>query len=72
MSDYLTPKAREHFERASAKGCVCGLCELIAALPEIIRKIKARAWDECSQSLFYEDGEPVEVLGNNNPYKEEA
>lgn len=72
MSDYLTPQAREHWERASRKGCECGLCTLIVELPLMLLNAKADGWDECSQSLFYEDGEPVAILKNTNPYRKES
>lgn len=70
MSDYLTAPAREHFERANVKGCTCGLCELIAALPEIIRAAKAQAWQEGRRANGYLFGHDYDCAGYSDCYCE--
>ena len=31
----------------------------------------AEGWDKCVKSLRYEDGSPVEIVSNSNPYRKE-
>lgn len=47
-------EAREEFQRG---------------IDRIRAEAKAEAWDECVRSLVYEDGTPVEIKSNTNPYK---
>lgn len=35
-----------------------------------LQSVKADAWDEAVASLVYEDGTPLEVVKNINPYRE--
>ena len=34
------------------------------------RETAARAWDEAVRAMRYEDGTPVELVANVNPYRE--
>lgn len=36
------------------------------------REVAASAWDACAASVVHEDGTPVEVVANNNPYRGEV
>ena len=38
-------------------------------LQETIREEQAIAWDKAVASLTYEDGTPVDVAANTNPYR---
>lgn len=38
---------------------------------ELIRQAAEVAWDACVAACQYEDGEPVEVVSNGNPYRKE-
>ena len=34
-----------------------------------VARIKAEAWDEAVRAMRYEDGTPVELVANVNPYR---
>ena len=34
-------------------------------------QLLAEGWDKCAKSLRYEDGSPVEIVSNSNPYRKE-
>ena len=34
-------------------------------------QLLAEGWDRCVRSLRYEDGSPVEIVSNSNPYRKE-
>ena len=34
-------------------------------------QLLAEGWDKCVKSLRYEDGSPVEIVSNSNPYRKE-
>ena len=38
-------------------------------LETVRAEAKAEAWEECVRSLVYEDGTPVEIKSNTDPYK---
>lgn len=38
---------------------------------EALRQARAAAWDQCVASMTYEDGSPVDVALNSNPFKDE-
>ena len=38
-------------------------------LTTVRAEAKAEAWDACARSIVYEDGTPVEIATNTNPYK---
>lgn len=39
---------------------------------KVLAVIQAQAWDEAVSSLVYEDGEDVEIISNDNPYRSQA
>ena len=32
-------------------------------------QLLAEGWDKCVESLRYEDGSPVEIMSDSNPYR---
>ena len=34
-------------------------------------QLLAEGWDKCAKSLRYEDGSPVEIVSDTNPYRKE-
>lgn len=73
VADEYTPTTEQVRETYAA------LCKTDAADVEFDRWIAAhdrataaRAWDEAVRSMRYEDGTPVELVTNINPYREET
>lgn len=84
-NDFLTPKAKEHWEslrkhreKYGPGACACPLCELIPELESLIRRAKVEAYEEgfmnAHEQHATEDqllGRPTQKILLSNPYKEE-
>ena len=42
---------------------------MFQVMGDALRSAKAEAWDEAVAALRYEDGTPVEMVANSNPYR---
>jgi hypothetical protein len=65
----LGQRACEHVAQELS---AAGFGPVQAARAEALRKAAAVGWDAAVAAMTYEDGTPVEVAQNSNPYRTEA
>jgi len=52
------------------KGYAVGVMEMASRMEQALREAAATGWDTAVSNLQYEDGTPMEVVSNINPYRD--